>query len=66
MPWLDIYLAALILNLNNGETEVLASGLGHLSRGKDLDAFGVGNWVGPELGCNFGENNCLTFQTLRP
>jgi hypothetical protein len=51
MPCVGVKLAALILNLDTEGTEVLASGLHKLTLCKDPDAFWVGNWVGPELGC---------------
>jgi hypothetical protein len=35
MPCVDVKLAALIQNLDTGGTEVLASGLGHLTLQKD-------------------------------
>jgi len=64
MPCVDVKLAVLILNLDTEGTEVLASGLGQLTLQKDPNAFWVGIWVGPELGCNFREINCVEFPTF--
>jgi hypothetical protein len=64
MPRVYVKLAPLLKNLDTEGTGVLVSALGHLTLQKDPDAFWVGNLVGPELGCIFGEIDCLAFPTL--